>query len=413
MSSLRERNILHVITIHYHPLHHEVIFYYFVIMHKHILFVLDYYIPHKGWSETVFEAIISRLFAKWYTITILTSRFDQELPAYEGKENFHIYRIGKNRISFMFFALCKGIRIFKKHKDISLIHTSTYGGAIPASILGKFFHKRVILTVHEIFWRLRTRYKWWFKGIFYRVLEKIIFWFPYDAYHCVSYYTMNSLRMVYGISDKKIKMIYNGVDASFRNPQEVSAADIQTRKNKYGWNNRFVITYYGHAWKSKGLDYLVRALPELVVVDAQLLFVFNLIDSKRTEYIKKKIRKYHPVKDGASLWSSVQIFDSQEKNDLRTLIASSDIIIAPSLSEWFWSVHTEAAAMGKPLITTYIASLPEVVRGNVKFIAPSSRREIIQAILERDQWIWNPEYIIWSKEFSRNTTVKELIKLYH
>ncbi|MEI6119447.1 MAG: hypothetical protein WCP92_10120 [bacterium] len=64
---------------------------------------------------------------------------------------FHIYRIGKSRISFMFRALSKGIAIFKKNKDIALIHTSTYGGAIPASLLGKIFHKRVILTVHEIF----------------------------------------------------------------------------------------------------------------------------------------------------------------------------------------------------------------------------------------------------------------------
>ncbi len=375
-------------------------------MHKHILFVLDYYLPHRGWSETVFEAIISRLLAKWYAITVLTSHFDRQLPTHEVKENFHIYRIGKSRISFMFWALFKGIKILKKYKDISLIHTSTYGGAIPASLLGKFFHKRTILTVHEIFWKLRTRYKWRWNGRLYKLFERIIFWFPYDAYHCVSYYTMNSLRMVYGISDKKIKMIYNGVDTLFRNPTEVSPFDIKAWRNEYGRNNRFVITYYGHAGKSKWLDYLVRALPELVTVDPQLLFVFNLIDSKRTKYIKEKIRKHH-------LWSSVQIFDGLEKNNLRILIASSDVIIAPSLSEWFGSVHTEAVAMGKPLITTYIASIPEVIRGNVKFIAPASRREIIQAILERDQRLGNHDYIIPLKEFSRNDTVKELIKLYH
>ncbi|HBB04563.1 TPA: hypothetical protein DCZ39_06860 [Patescibacteria group bacterium] len=146
-------------------------------------------------------------------------------------------------------------------------------------------------------------------------------------------------------------------------------------------------------------------MPELVPVDSKLVFVFNLIDSKRTEAIKEQIRKYH-------LGSSVQIFDGFEKDELRTLIASSDMIVAPSLSEGFGSVHTESVAMGKPLITTYVASLPEVVRGNVKFIAPASKREIIQAILERDTRIQNPEYIIPTKEFSRNDTVRELIKIY-
>lgn len=374
-------------------------------MNKHILFVLDYYLPHKGWSETVFEAIISRLLTKGYTVSVLTSRFDSQLPAEESKEWLHIYRIGKSRISFMFCALVKGSSILRKNKDISLIHTSTYGGAIPASLLGKFFQKRVILTVHEIFWKLRIRYKWRWEWWLYRIFEKAIFCFPYDVYHCVSQYTMNSVRLVYGIPDKKITMIHNGVDTHFRNPEEVSPFDIKSWKNQYWRSNRFVITYYGHAWKSKWLDYLVNALPELVTVDSKLLFVFNLIDSKRTEYIKEKIRKYH-------LGSSVQIFDGLEKNELRTLVDSSDMIVAPSLSEWFGSVHTESVAMRKPLLTTYIASIPEVVRGNVKFIAPASKRDIIQAILERDQRIQNPDYMISFKEFSRNTTVKELIKQY-
>ncbi|MEI7558459.1 MAG: hypothetical protein WCJ45_06805 [bacterium] len=51
----------------------------------------------------------------------------------------------------MLKALRKGIRIMRHHKDISVIHTSTYGGAIPGSLLGKLFGKRVVLTVHEIF----------------------------------------------------------------------------------------------------------------------------------------------------------------------------------------------------------------------------------------------------------------------
>ena len=69
--------------------------------------------------------------------------------------------------------------------------------------------------------------------------------------------------------------------------------------------------------------------------------------------------------------------------------------------------------MKKPLLTTYIASIPEVVRGNVKFIPPSSKREIIHAILERDQWIGSHEYTIPSKEFSWTATVKDIIKEYH
>ena len=62
---------------------------------------------------------------------------------------------------------------------------------------------------------------------------------------------MNSLRLTYRIPDKKIIMIHNGVDTNFRNPDEVTSFDIKKRKNDYGRNNRFIITYYGHAGKSK------------------------------------------------------------------------------------------------------------------------------------------------------------------
>jgi len=57
--------------------------------------------------------------------------------------------------------------------------------------------------------------------------------------------------MVYGVADKKIRMIPNGVDTNFRNPDEVTTMETKNWKNQYGRNGRFVVTYYGHAGKSK------------------------------------------------------------------------------------------------------------------------------------------------------------------
>ncbi|MDR2416480.1 MAG: hypothetical protein LBD75_08020 [Candidatus Peribacteria bacterium] len=61
---------------------------------KQILFLLDYYAPHRGGIENVFENIISRLRKKNYHIILLTSRFDSQLPAQEHQKNLTIYRIG-------------------------------------------------------------------------------------------------------------------------------------------------------------------------------------------------------------------------------------------------------------------------------------------------------------------------------
>jgi hypothetical protein len=57
------------------------------------------------------------------------------------------------------------------------------------------------------------------------MFEWLIFQLPFDAFHCVSLYTFNSLRLVYAIPDEKNHCIYNGVDLSFRDPNLVKTEE--------------------------------------------------------------------------------------------------------------------------------------------------------------------------------------------
>ena len=125
---------------------------------KSVFFVLDYYIPHRWWVENVFENIIKKLEKKWYKIFVLTSQFDKSLPTYEQIWNVQIFRIWKNRKSFILRSVKIGKKILKKN-EIDIIHASTYWWAIPAAILWKKFNKKIILTVHEILLRVRKDMK--------------------------------------------------------------------------------------------------------------------------------------------------------------------------------------------------------------------------------------------------------------
>ncbi|MCF7835428.1 glycosyltransferase family 4 protein [Candidatus Gracilibacteria bacterium] len=370
----------------------------------HILFILDYFTPHRGGSETVFENIISRLIKKGHKISVLTSHFDKKLKNIEKHNNLTIYRTGKNRIRFMISGLFLGIKLLRKNKDIKIIHTSTYGGAIPASILGLLFKKKVILTIHEIFGKLRIFYKGKFWGFFYRLFENLIFQFPYSIYHCVSIYTLNSLRISYKIPDNKLKMIHNGVDMDFWDINKIDESKIKDLKEKYGLKNSIVLLYYGHAGKSKGIDYLVKAIPEILKINPKIKLIFNLINSKRKNHIKQeiiKLQKRNPDK--------IILFEGFEMEELRNLIACCDMVIAPSISEGFGSVHTESVAMGKTLLTTNIASIPEVVRGKVKFVNPRSSNEIIKGV---KNILEGKIESITTKAFSRDNTVTKIEKLY-
>ena len=367
---------------------------------KSILFVLDYYIPHRWWVENVFENIIKRLDKKWYNIFVLTSKFSTKLADFEEVGNVKIYRVGNGRISFMSKAVRKWKKILKEN-EIDIIQGSTYGWAIPAAILGRKFNKKVILTVHEIFGKLWYRYKWILKWLIYKIFEKIIFMYKYDIYHCVSHNTEKELIHEYKINKSKVHVIHNWVDYDFWNPEKVKDYEIRslrTRENR--WDN-FIFLYYWHAGKSKWIDYLVKALPELNKLE-NVKIVFNIIDSKRTNKIIKNIQKIK--------WKNIQIFNWMEKNDLRVFVAACDCVIAPSISEWFGSVHTESVAMWKILITTKTSAIPEVVSWKVRFIKPGSSTEIIDAA--KDVIAGNYKKIP-VKTFNWDETVEQLERLYN
>ena len=348
-----------------------------------ILFLLDYYYPHKWWIENVFEHLINWLLDRWYKITLITSHFNNELKKYEKAWNLTIYRVWKSRKWFFFKWFLKACEILRKNKNIKIIHSSSYTSTIPASILTKLFQKKSIATIHEIFWKLwkelKPRYSRWI----FQLFEWLMLKFPHDIYHCVSLYTLNSLRVKWWISDKKLRLIYNWVDHDFWNIKNVKKSEIDSRKKKYLWNNSYLISYYGHAGKTKWIDLLVEAIPQILEENPDAKLLFNIIPSKRSDEIVERINN---IAAQLRAKDKIQIFRWFSKEDLRIFVACADVVIAPSLAEWFGSVHSEACAMWKNLITSNLAAIPEVVSGNVILMSPPSSKWICESIQKIKKW---------------------------
>lgn len=113
----------------------------------------------------------------------------------------------------------------------------------------------------------------------------------------------------------------------------------------------------------------MEAIPEILALDPEIQLIFNFIPAQRERLIKEKIQTF--LSDLPALARGrVKIWNGLAKEELRALVANVQGVVAPSLSEGFGSVHTETLALGTPLITTQIASLPEVVGGKVLFFAP-------------------------------------------
>ena len=376
-------------------------------MSKTILYLLDYYLPHAWGVETVFEQIISRSVEKGYQVIVLTSLYDPKLKKLEKQDNLRIIRTGKWRKSFIRSGFRRGRELLKREK-IDFIHTSTYWGAIPASLLGILFKKKVLITVHEIFGQLWKQYKPWRSARIYQVFEWLIFQLPYSIYHCVSLYTLNSLRIAYWIADEKLRLIYNGVDHNFWDRSKVSAAEKNTIREKYQLWTYFSLLYFWHTGISKGIDTLLEAVPELLAQSEDLQLIFNFIPAQRDTEIKTRLSSLLE-KLAPEVAKRVTVYNGLPKSELRALVSQVDGVIAPSLSEGFWSVHTETLALGRALITTAISSLPEVTGGKTIMMRPWDKSSLLSAVqkLKKSEYANLPE-----KFFDREKQYAEIELLY-
>lgn len=370
-------------------------------MSKTILYLLDYYLPHAWGVETVFEQIISRSVEKGYQVIVLSSLYDPKLKKLEKEHNLKIIRTGRWRKSFIRSGFWTGRKLLKREK-IDFIHTSTYWGAIPASLLGILFKKKVLITVHEIFGQLWKQYKPWRSARIYQVFEWLIFQLPYSMYHCVSLYTLNSLRIAYWIPDEKLRLVYNWVDHNFWDRSKVSATEKNTIREKYQLWTYFSLLYFWHTGISKGIDTLLEAVPELLAQSEDLQLIFNFIPAQRDTEIKTKLFSLlEKIPPKAA--KRAKVYNGLPKSELRALVSQVDGVIAPSLSEGFWSVHTETLALGTPLITTAISSLPEVTGGKTIMMRPWDKASLLSAVqkLKESEYESHPEkFFDWEKQYA-------------
>lgn len=366
-----------------------------------ILFVLELFQPHVWWVEILFDNLVKWLIAEWNQVKVLTSKFKPELSSYEKiSDHLEIYRVGHNRYDFMFYCLRKGVQL-ARWADI--IHTTTYNSAIPASIIGKITHKKVVLTVHEIFGKLRYRFMWW-KGFFFKAFESFIFRFHFDKYLCVSNYTKNNLRIYFWLPDEKLITVYNGIDYDHRDKKNFKDIDILAIRKQHHLENHYLWLFFWRPGISKWLIYFVRALPEIIKHIPAFMAVLIVSESpnNKADDVKEFIAHHH-LKDHI-LW-----IPWVKYTELGNYILASDLVVVPSLVEGFGFSAAETCALWQQLVVPNIASLTEVVSGKINFVEPANAHDIAQKVIDFYQGKYEA---IAEKKFFWKNNIRATLQVY-
>jgi glycosyltransferase involved in cell wall biosynthesis len=205
----------------------------------------------------------------------------------------------------------------------------------------------------------------------------------------VSYFTKLDIITRYPFVQQKLVVIPNGVDLEYKDADLRGFNTVKPRLLQVGTSH------------NKNLETVIEAVRDL---SCTLVIVGELTKSQQ-----ESIRKH-----GIEMENHSHV----DMPGLRKLYESADIVVFVSTHEGFGLPVIEAQALGKPVITSMMASLPEVAGNGSLFIQnaynPREIREAIERI--RDDENLRNELVARGyenvKRFDYDQMVNAYMKLY-
>ena len=205
------------------------------------------------------------------------------------------------------------------------------------------------------------------------ILRRYRYKFACNAAHkAISVSEVNKHRLIANgfYLPHKVKVIRNMIEVNrFANVENA----INYRR-QWGVNdNTVLITVVGYLEKIKGHKYLLQALPNIVKHHPNIL-VALVGDGELRKQFENQVRE-------SNMGDKVLFAGWQQ--DIPSILAASDILVLPSLSEGLPFVVPEAMAAGLPVIATKVGGIPEaVIEGKTGFLVdPASALGLEQALV--------------------------------
>lgn len=387
--------------------------------------------PRIGGPATSVPELAKRLAEKGHEVHVLTVKFPG-YEAHEMKDGYYIHRatnINKDptssgTVSNLFSVVSMGVlahKIIPKY-DIDIVHAHDLNLSAAAGILSIKFNKKPLITKYTgdlsleylllsgkiSFEDIQDKYEKQSKKLPFtvRFFDRFQKYFVEKStvITAPSEFQKNMLLSL-GADDDSIVVLRNAIDLNKFNPNVVPAIEKK--------GDEKIISYAGRLIPWKGVEYLIKAFAK--VDDARRRSSKLLIVGDGPSRLKlQKLSQQLGIVDSV-------IFTGRIPNNLvPSYIASSDIVVLPSLYDPFPHNMLETLAMKKPLIATSIGGIPEVVKHKETgyLVNPGSSDELAGAIEElmRDdvliKRISEKGYEHVTRNYSWDVLIDDFVRLY-
>jgi glycosyltransferase involved in cell wall biosynthesis len=171
------------------------------------------------------------------------------------------------------------------------------------------------------------------------------------------------------IRTSKAVVVHNTVDIA-----DFQHLDPDRIRLEFNIKNK-IIVFIGSLEERKGIKYLLKAFPliKASVPDVKLLIVGKPLPGQKGYLNMLK-----------GLAKDPNIIFAGTRPDVYDIIAASDILAAPSLSEAFGRTVIEAMACGKPVVASNVGGIPEIIEDGKTgiLVPPKDEKALANAVIK-------------------------------
>ncbi|MGM0367981.1 MAG: glycosyltransferase family 4 protein [Actinomycetota bacterium] len=277
-----------------------------------------------------------------------------------------------------------------------------------AFMVPEFFNARLVVTMHDLSFLVFPQYHT--RENFNLVLRNLIYLNSRPGMViCVSEQTKRDTMKYFHVPGEKLKVIYHGVDKSFK--KDISKDEINRVLKKYNINSSYLLCV-SSIEPRKNFERIIEAFSQIIKTGKYKALKLICVGGKgwKNTAIYKKVKE-------KNMEEKVRFLGFIEEGDLIPIYKGAKLFLYPSLYEGFGLPVLEAMAARVPVITSNVSSLPEVAGDAAVMVNPYEEKEIYDAIaglLENENRI--KDLIARGtdniKRFSWEKTARQTLKVY-
>jgi len=229
-----------------------------------------------------------------------------------------------------------------------------------------------VITVHDLSF---LRYPEFFSiknNLWHKMIQVEKTLKSFDKIVAISNNTKNDIVELFNIPEKKIKVVYSGVDSKYRILDSSSKELFQT-KNKYKLPDKYILSL-GTIEPRKNIDSLIKSFDQFIERTGSDYFLI-IAGGVGWKY-KNVLKTYNKTKHKDRI-KFLGFIDEEDKNAIYNL---SSLFVFPSYYEGFGFPPLEALKTGTPVLSSANSSMLEILGDSAYFVDPYDICDISKGI---------------------------------